>query len=236
MKYQLAGRRVLIVEDERAIAENLSFEIAAEGGKVVGPLATVNAALDVIANTVLDGAVLDLNLTGEMAFPVADALAARHIPFVIMTGFNARAVVPARHAGVSCLQKPVTPYIICRELEAIFDLSNADGVNLDIDYEGDAVRLSNDAAMPLALIANELLTNAVKYGLNGQAVRTIRVRLRREDDSFLFYVEDDGPGFDLQLVQQRSSGLKLVQGLARQLGGKFEVIRTPATRCGLRFQ
>jgi DNA-binding response OmpR family regulator len=74
MKYQLAGRRVLIVEDERAIAENLSFEIAAEGGKVVGPLATVNAALDVIANTVLDGAVLDLNLTGEMAFPVADAL------------------------------------------------------------------------------------------------------------------------------------------------------------------
>jgi PAS domain S-box-containing protein len=107
---------------------------------------------------------------------------------------------------------------------------------LDIDYQGDALQLSNDAAMPLALIANELLTNAVKYGLNGQAVRTIRVRLRREDDSFLFYVEDDGPGFDLQSVQRRSSGLKLVQGLARQLGGKFEVIRTPATRCSLRFQ
>jgi two-component sensor histidine kinase len=107
---------------------------------------------------------------------------------------------------------------------------------LEIDYEGDAVQLSNDAAMPLALIANELLTNAVKYGLNGQAVRTIRVRLRREDDSFFFYVEDDGPGFDLQSVQRRSSGLKLVQGLARQLGGKFEVIRTPATRCSLRFQ
>jgi PAS domain S-box-containing protein len=725
MKYQLAGRRVLIVEDEHAIAENLAFEITAEGGKVVGPVATVNGALDVIANTGLDGAVIDLNLTGEMAFPVADALAARHIPFVIMTGFNARAVVPARHASVSCLQKPVTPYIICRELEAIFDLSNAEEVNLsddrkfatatapesygealvnilivdddpknltvleaildapgyrlvraesaeqallallfdefavlildirmpeitglelakmirarkktanvpiiflsayydddqriiegyetggvdyvakpvnpvilrskvgifaqlyrrqrnleqlnrtlaavvessddailskdlngiiatfnqgaerlfgykakevvgksitvliprdrqheepeilarirrgervdqyetvrrrkdgtlvdvaltvspvkdgqggiigaskiarditerklsearlrhserqlqeliaaipaaiyttdaegkitycnqaaaelagrpptigsdewcvtwklshpngtplsydqcpmaialkegrairnaelvaerpdgtlvpfipyptplrdaagkivgainmlvdiserkhaetqqrvllnelnhrvknnmqmlqilleagaqraessearevleeasgrimamaaaqrvlyttpdaarfnardflnavceaakqtfpqelEIDYEGDAVQLSNDAAMPLALIANELLTNAVKYGLNGQAVRTIRVRLRREDDSFFFYVEDDGPGFDLQSVQRRSSGLKLVQGLARQLGGKFEVIRTPATRCSLRFQ
>jgi PAS domain S-box-containing protein len=107
---------------------------------------------------------------------------------------------------------------------------------LNIDYEADAIRLSNDSAMPLALIANELLTNAVKYGLNGRTAGTIRVRLRREDDSFLFYVEDDGPGFDSQLVQQRSSGLKLVQGLARQLGGKFEVTSEPATRCGVRFR
>jgi two-component sensor histidine kinase len=107
---------------------------------------------------------------------------------------------------------------------------------LGIDYEGDAIQLSNDAAMPLALIANELLTNAVKYGLNERGAGTVRVRLRREDDSFLFYVEDDGPGFDLQSVQQRSSGLRLVQALARQLGGKFEVARTPATRCSLRFQ
>jgi PAS domain S-box-containing protein len=107
---------------------------------------------------------------------------------------------------------------------------------LDINYEADAVRLSNDAAMPLALIANELLTNAVKYGLNGRTAGTIRVRLRKEDNSFMFYVEDDGPGFDLQLVQRRSSGLKLVQGLARQLGGTFEVTTTPATRCIVRFQ
>jgi len=89
--------------------------------------------------------------------------------------------------------------------------------------------------MPLALIANELLTNAVKYGLNGRTARTIRVRLGREDGSFLLYVEDDGPGFDLQKVQQRSSGLRLIQGLARQLAGKFEVTRRPATRCSVRF-
>jgi PAS domain S-box-containing protein len=52
--------------------------------------------------------------------------------------------------------------------------------DLGIDYEADAIQLSNDAAMPLALIANELLTNAVKYGLNGKAVGAIRVGLRRE--------------------------------------------------------
>jgi PAS domain S-box-containing protein len=107
---------------------------------------------------------------------------------------------------------------------------------LDIVCDADSVELSNDAAMPLALIANELLTNAVKHGLNGRNAGTIRVRLTRESDSFLFYVEDDGPGFHLQSVQRRSSGLALVEGLARQLRGELEVTRTPATRCSVRFQ
>jgi len=107
---------------------------------------------------------------------------------------------------------------------------------LDIDCEADSIQLSNDAAMPLALIANELLTNAVKHGLNGRSAGAIRVRLTRQNDSLLFYVEDDGPGFHLQSVQRRSSGLALVQGLARQLRGEFEVTRTSATRCSVRFQ
>jgi len=107
---------------------------------------------------------------------------------------------------------------------------------LDIDCEADSVQLANDAAMPLALIANELLTNAVKHGLNGRSAGAIRVRLTRQNDSLLFYVEDDGPGFHLQSVQRRSSGLALVQGLARQLRGEFEVTRTSATRCSVRFQ
>jgi PAS domain S-box-containing protein len=105
-----------------------------------------------------------------------------------------------------------------------------------IDYEADAVQLPNDAAIPLALIANELLTNAVKYGLSDRGSGTIRVRLTKEKELFLFYVEDEGSGFDLQSVRQRSSGLALVQGLARQLRGKFEVARTPATRCILLFE
>jgi two-component sensor histidine kinase/DNA-binding response OmpR family regulator len=105
-----------------------------------------------------------------------------------------------------------------------------------IDYEADAIQLPNDAAMPLALIANELLTNAVKYGLKDCGMGTIRVRLTKENELFLFYVEDEGPGFDLRSVQRRTSGLALVQGLARQLRGKFEVTRTPVNRCILRFE
>ncbi len=107
---------------------------------------------------------------------------------------------------------------------------------VDIDYEADNIQLPNDAAMPLALIANELLTNAVKHGWNDRNASTILVRLKKEDEFFLFFVEDEGPGFDLQSVQRRSSGLALVQGLARQLRGTFEVTTISATRCILRFQ
>src|SRR3984885_1897286 len=88
--------------------------------------------------------------------------------------------------------------------------------------------LSNDTAMPLALILNELLTNAAKYGVNGSGDCVIRVGLTKEGDSFVLYVEDDGPGFDLKTVASRSSGLGLVQGLAGQLRGHFGVMRNPA--------
>jgi two-component sensor histidine kinase len=94
--------------------------------------------------------------------------------------------------------------------------------------------LSNDAAMPLALILNELLTNAVKHGTKHRPNETIRVGLAEKDGEFELYVEDSGDGFDLKAVRANSSGLQLVQGLAGQLHGTFEVTRKPS-RATLRF-
>jgi len=105
---------------------------------------------------------------------------------------------------------------------------------VDIVCEAGDAELSNDTAMPLALIVNELLTNAVKHGINGSGRAIVRLGLTKHDKSFVLYVEDDGPGFDLGSVRRRSSGLQLVEGLARQLRGKFEVTTNP-TRCSLRF-
>jgi PAS domain S-box-containing protein len=104
-----------------------------------------------------------------------------------------------------------------------------------IACEAADAELPNDMAMPLALVLNELLTNAVKHGLNGAAGGTVRVDLSASDGDFCLQVEDEGPGFDLEGVRSRSSGLQLVLGLARQLRGRFEVIRAPATRCVLHF-
>jgi len=96
--------------------------------------------------------------------------------------------------------------------------------------------LPNDAAMPLALILNELLTNSAKHGA-GSSDGVIRTGMARSDDgSCVLYVEDDGPGFELQEIRRRSSGLGLVMGLARQLGGEFEVERGHCTRCSVRFR
>jgi CheY-like chemotaxis protein len=112
---QLAGKRILIVEDEPMIAEILASEMAAVGAEVVGPVATDRAALDAIAMRRLDGATVDIKLMGQMCLSVADALAACNIPFLFVTGYGQ--YVPFRHANVRRLQKPVAPSAVCRALE-----------------------------------------------------------------------------------------------------------------------
>jgi CheY-like chemotaxis protein len=117
MTHGLAGKRILIVEDEIIVALDIAEEITADGAEAIWPVTTQNAALDMIANTEMDGVILDLNLRGEIAFPVADVLADRHIPFVFATALDAR-YIPARHANVCRVQKPVRPEVIRRALEA----------------------------------------------------------------------------------------------------------------------
>jgi PAS domain S-box-containing protein len=107
--------------------------------------------------------------------------------------------------------------------------------NIALRIESDSGLLSNDVSMPLALIVNELLTNAAKHGVNGRGVGEITVALKRVDGQVLLSVEDDGPGFDLDETGRRSSGLGLVSGLARQLRGTFTVERAAGTRRLVRF-
>ena len=101
----LAGCRILIVEDEFLIAMDLESSIARAGGTVVGPANTLEAAMAAVSGK-LDGAVLDVNLRGKMVFPVADALAARHVPFVFTTGYDDGAI-PERFSNAARCGKPV---------------------------------------------------------------------------------------------------------------------------------
>ena len=107
----------MISEDEHLFAEYLADAMTAEGAEVIDLAGTVKAALDVIANTRLDGVTLDLKLAGEMTFQVADALTARNIPFVFLTAYGAADVL-ARHANVRRVEKLVTPGVVCSALEA----------------------------------------------------------------------------------------------------------------------
>jgi PAS domain S-box-containing protein len=107
--------------------------------------------------------------------------------------------------------------------------------NIKVVCEAASGELDNDVAMPLALILNELLTNAVKHGTKSEGEHIIRVGLTDREGNHVLYVEDGGPGFDLQAVKDKSSGLMLVQLLARQLRGHFEVTRTPFNRGSVHF-
>jgi two-component sensor histidine kinase len=86
-------------------------------------------------------------------------------------------------------------------------------------------------SIPLALITNELVTNAIKYG-RSEIDANVEIGLRLDDNHVELSVEDNGPGFALGAMEKRSSGLGLVRGLARQLGGSFRVeCQNGRTRC-----
>jgi two-component sensor histidine kinase len=108
------------------------------------------------------------------------------------------------------------------------------GVDISI-AECAGAELANDTVIPLALILNELLTNSVKHGGNAPGGGLIKVGLTKNSDGFVLYVEDEGPGFDFERAQRRSSGLGLVSGLVQQLRGTFQVERTGGARCVVRF-
>lgn len=101
----LRGARILIVEDEYYLAHDLARALAERGAEIVGPVGTVAEAEQLISTNGLDCAILDINLRGDMAFPIADRLEATGIPFVVASGYNAESL-PERFADVPRVEKP----------------------------------------------------------------------------------------------------------------------------------
>ena len=108
--------RVLLVEDQALVAMDFEAMLIELGCTVVGPCATVAAALEAARSEPLDGAVLDVNLAGERSFPIADQLRARQVPFFFVTGLS-RAVLPPALQQVPPLAKPVRPRDFAAQVE-----------------------------------------------------------------------------------------------------------------------
>jgi two-component system, response regulator PdtaR len=102
------GPLVLLVEDEALIAWDLAHRLGRHGWRVLGPAATVAEALHL-----LDGGeppavvLLDVNLRGELVTPVAEALRARGIPFVLASAYDPVDQVAPALAGVPNVGKPL---------------------------------------------------------------------------------------------------------------------------------
>ena len=101
----LCGCRVLVVEDEVLVAWMLEEMLAELECMVVGPAVRVSQALAMVGTEAIDLAILDVNLNGEKSYAVADALAARRVPYVFSTGYAADSM-PDKYRSSLILQKP----------------------------------------------------------------------------------------------------------------------------------
>ncbi|TPG60459.1 response regulator [Roseomonas nepalensis] len=108
----LAGRRVLVVEDQYLLADDMRLLIERLGGEVLGPFSTVPGALAALGRERPDLALLDVNLDGEEVYTVAEALQAAGIPFVFTTGYDPGSLDP-RFGAAPHLEKPIaTPALL----------------------------------------------------------------------------------------------------------------------------
>jgi DNA-binding response OmpR family regulator len=100
----LAGRRVLVVEDDALISMLLEEMLADMGAEVAGVAATLQQAID-LAETPADAAIVDVNLAGYSSYPAAQLLAERGVPLLFATG-NDRHAPPPELAAAPTLAKP----------------------------------------------------------------------------------------------------------------------------------
>lgn len=120
----LAGRRVLLIEDEPLVVLDLSCEIEEAGAEIVAVARTLPDALRVAGEVAADVAVLDGNLNGESVVSVAELLAKRGIPFCFVSGYG-REHLPRAFRDVPLVQKPFDPDALRHTLRGILQTDTA---------------------------------------------------------------------------------------------------------------
>jgi len=113
---RLQGARILIVEDEFLLAEDLADRLKREGCDVIGPASREAKALSILERDRPDAVVLDLNLDGKLSIDLAKTLVARQIPFLIVTGYGKREFDTPALQEAPRLQKPIKTEELVRAL------------------------------------------------------------------------------------------------------------------------
>ena len=112
---RLRGLRVLVVEDEFLVSVALEDDLREAGPSLLGPFSALPAVLAGAAAQAFDLALLDINLSGIMVYPLADILLARHVPFLFLSGYTV-ADLPSRFATQRRLSKPCDPRRLVDEI------------------------------------------------------------------------------------------------------------------------
>lgn len=116
----LQGKRVLVIEDEYMIADDLACELRDAGAEVVGPAASLPQAMRAIGQgKAVDAAVLDINLRETLAYPVLDRLIEAGVRVLITSGYD-EGMIPERYRHLPRCEKPVSPLKLRRAAEALW--------------------------------------------------------------------------------------------------------------------
>ena len=146
----LEGLKVLVVEDNLLLAEVTKILLEETGCQVVGPAGWLQRGLELARAETLDGAVLDINLHGEMSFAIAEALSARGVPFVFVTGYEDRSIVPMAYRSAPRLDKPVADERLIEVIAAALAAKRPSG-----DPQADVVSSAGHAAGERSLCAGK---------------------------------------------------------------------------------
>lgn len=111
----LAGVKVLVVEDEMLVAIDYCERLAEAGAEIVGPFTSVSQAQKCVDTSKFDVAVLDYALSDRTSDPLQIALERRNIPFVVITGYPR--VLVRRDARQHVLTKPISPNALCETVK-----------------------------------------------------------------------------------------------------------------------
>ncbi|WP_027551621.1 response regulator [Bradyrhizobium sp. Cp5.3] len=115
----LTGRRILVVEDEYFLADDIGKTLRALGAEVAGPVGHIEDAVGILhGGGILDAAVLDVNIRNETIYRVARELRARQVPFVFTTGYDKITIEPD-FQDVPLWEKPIDIVAMARNLAAI---------------------------------------------------------------------------------------------------------------------
>ncbi|MBB4375400.1 response regulator [Bradyrhizobium sp. SBR1B] len=117
----LTGRRILVVEDEYFLADDIGKALRALGAEIAGPVGHIEDAVEMLHDGgVLDAAVLDVNIRAKPIFPVARELRARQVPFVFTTGYDRISIEP-EFQDVPIWEKPIDIVAMVQNLASLVD-------------------------------------------------------------------------------------------------------------------
>jgi len=109
---------VLIVEDDEQLGEAIGFCVEEAGYEVAGFAKSVDAALATLGRETVDAALLDINLQGELVYPVANALTERGVPFMFVTS-QPPSEIPERYRSHPVIAKPYYDAALCAALASL---------------------------------------------------------------------------------------------------------------------